>query len=40
MGSLTLQSKIIYDSKDYFPKVINEVDGRQGFLEIICENKD
>ena len=40
MGSLTLQSKIIYDSKDYFPKVINEVDGRQGFLEIICENID
>tara|TARA_R110000751_G_scaffold166351_4_gene272238 strand:- start:2009 stop:2335 length:327 start_codon:yes stop_codon:yes gene_type:complete len=40
MGSLTLQSKIVYDSKDYFPKVINEVDGRQEFLEIICENKD
>lgn len=40
MGSLTLQSKIVYDSKDYFPKVINEIDGREAFLEIICENKD
>tara|TARA_R110000751_G_scaffold52404_1_gene114312 strand:+ start:534 stop:860 length:327 start_codon:yes stop_codon:yes gene_type:complete len=40
MGSLTLQSRIDYDSKEYFPKVINEVDGREAFLEIICELKD
>ena len=40
MSNLTLQSKIVYDSKDYFPKVINEIDGRTAFLEIICENKD
>jgi head-tail adaptor len=40
MSNLTLQSKLVYDSKDYFPKVINEIDGRTAFLEIICENKD
>ena len=40
LSSLTLQTKITYDSKDYFIKVINEVDGRQAFLELIAENKD
>ena len=40
MGNLSLQSRIDYDSKEYFPKVINEIDGRDAFLEIICENKD
>jgi len=40
MGNLTLQSKINYNTKEYFPKVINEIDGRDAFLEIICENKD
>ena len=40
LGSLTLQTKIKFDGKEYFIKVINEVDGRQGFLEIIAENKD
>jgi len=40
MSNLTLQSKIVYDNKDYFPKVINQIDGRTAFLEIICENKD
>jgi head-tail adaptor len=40
MGSLNLQSRIDYDGKEYFPKVINEIDGREAFLEIICENKD
>ena len=40
MGNLTLQSRIDYDSKQYFPKVINQIDGRDAFLEIICENKD
>ena len=40
MGDLTLQSKIIYNTKEYFFKVINEIDGRDAFLEIICENKD
>ena len=40
MSNLTLQSKIVFDSKDYFPKVINQIDGRTAFLEIICENKD
>ena len=40
MGSLSLQSRIDYDSKEYFPKVINQIDGRDAFLEIICENKD
>ena len=38
--SFTLQSKIVYKSKNYFPLVINEIDGRDSFLEIICENKD
>jgi len=40
MGNLTLQSRLTYDSKYYFPKVINQIDGRDAFLEIICENKD
>jgi len=40
MGTLNLQSRLTYDSKYYFPKVINEIDGRDAFLEIICENKD
>tara|TARA_Y100001973_G_C4997784_1_gene232124 strand:- start:92 stop:418 length:327 start_codon:yes stop_codon:yes gene_type:complete len=40
VASLNLQSKIVYESKSYFPKVINEIDGRTAFLEIICENKD
>tara|TARA_R110001606_G_scaffold398949_2_gene579671 strand:+ start:1835 stop:2158 length:324 start_codon:yes stop_codon:yes gene_type:complete len=40
MGNLDLQSRITYDGKYYFPKVINEIDGREMFLEIICENKD
>ena len=40
MSNLTLQSRLTYDSKYYFPKVINQIDGREAFLEIICENKD
>lgn len=40
MANLSLQSRITYDSEYYFPKVINEIDGRDSFLEIICENKD
>jgi head-tail adaptor len=40
MSNLSLQSKIVYDSKDYFIKVINQIEGRTRFLEIICENKD
>jgi len=40
MGNLNLQSRINYDGKEYFAKVINQIDGRDAFLEIICENKD
>ena len=41
MGSLNLQSKIIYDSTNYFPKVINyNIEGRKHFIEIIAEHKD
>tara|TARA_X000001382_G_scaffold65387_1_gene45334 strand:+ start:471 stop:797 length:327 start_codon:yes stop_codon:yes gene_type:complete len=40
MSSLSLQSRLVYDNKNYFPKVINQIDGREAFLEIICENKD
>lgn len=40
MSNLTLQSRIKYDNKEYYPKVINQIDGRDAFLEIICENKD
>ena len=40
MSSLTLESFLRFDSKDYFIKVINEIEGRTRFLEIICENKD
>lgn len=40
LGSLTVQTKIKFDDLEYFIKVINQVDGRQGFLELIAENKD
>mgnify|MGYP003135049049 FL=1 len=40
MSNLSLQSRLTYESKYYFPKVINQIDGRTAFLEIICENKD
>ncbi len=40
MSNLTLQSRLTYDGKYYFPKVINQIEGRTAFLEIICENKD
>ena len=40
LGSLTLQTKLKFDGGEFFIKVINEVDGRQGFLEIIAEKKD
>ena len=40
MSNLSLQSRLTYDSKYYFPKVINQIEGRTAFLEIICENKD
>tara|TARA_R100000231_G_C5268420_1_gene147879 strand:- start:26 stop:352 length:327 start_codon:yes stop_codon:yes gene_type:complete len=40
MSNLSLQSRLTYDGKYYFPKVINQIDGRTAFLEIICENKD
>ena len=40
MSNLSLQSRLTYDSKYYFPKVINQIEGREAFLEIICENKD
>jgi len=40
MSNLSLQSRLTYNGKYYFPKVINQIDGRTAFLEIICENKD
>lgn len=40
MINLNLQSRIDYDNKKYFPVVINQIEGREAFLEIICENKD
>ena len=40
MSNLSLQSRLTYDGKYYFPKVINQIEGRTAFLEIICENKD
>jgi len=40
MSSLSLQSRLTYNGKYYFPKVINQINGRTAFLEIICENKD
>ena len=40
MSNLSLQSRLTYDGKQYVPKVINQIDGRTAFLEIICENKD
>ena len=41
MSALTIQSRITYDSKYFFPKVINyDIDGRKNFIEIIAEYKD
>lgn len=40
LSSLTLETMIRLDGIEYFVKVINQVDGRQGFLELITENKD
>ena len=40
VAALNLKSRLTYDGKYYFPKVINQIDGREAFLEIICENKD
>jgi hypothetical protein len=40
VAALNLQSRLAYEGKYYFPKVINQIDGRDAFLEIICENKD
>lgn len=40
LGSLTLLTKLVYDSKDYFLEVINELDGRKGYIELIGVNKD
>lgn len=40
VAALNLQSRLTYEGKYYFPKVINQIDGRDAFLEIICENKD
>ena len=41
MSTFTIQSKIEYDSKNYFPKVINyDIDGRKSFIEIIAEYKN
>ena len=41
MSTFTIQSKIEYDSKNYFTKVINyDIDGRNNFIEIIAEYKN
>lgn len=40
LGSLTLLTKLVYDSKDYFLEVINQLDGRKGYIELIAVNKD
>ena len=40
VSNVSLQSRFVYDSKYYYPLVINEIGGRTEFLEIICENKD
>lgn len=40
LPNLDLQSRIVFESKNYFPKVINQIEGRTAFLEIICEYKD
>lgn len=32
--------RIIYDSKQYYIEVINEIDGRERFLEIQCKEKN
>ena len=37
---VTLASKIIWEEKTYIPEAINEIDGRQRFLEIITKQKD
>ena len=40
LGSLTTETKVVYDGKTYFISTLNEIDGRQGIKEIIGEYKD
>ena len=41
MSTLTIQHRITYDNKYFFPKVINyDIDGRKQLIEIIAENKN
>jgi head-tail adaptor len=39
LTDLTLETKITYDSKDYYIIVINELGGREDLIELITENK-
>jgi SPP1 family predicted phage head-tail adaptor len=38
--SINEQNRINYDGKSYYIKVINEIEGRESFLELETEQKD
>jgi head-tail adaptor len=39
-NSQIIQGKIEWDNRIYIPEVINEIDGRERFLEVITTEKD
>ena len=40
LADLTEKTRISYDSKLYYIQAINEIEGRDSFLEIITEQRD
>ena len=40
LANLTEKTRISYDSKLYYIQAINEIEGRDSFLEIITEQRD
>jgi len=40
LADLTEKTRISYDSKLYYIQAINEIEGRESFLEIITEQRD
>ena len=40
LANLTEKTRISYDSKLYYIQAINEIEGRESFLEIITEQRD
>lgn len=40
IANLTTKSRINYDSKTYYVQAVNEIEGREKFLELITEQRD